>query len=181
MTLSGQFLNSHVTDWKIPKLCLAKHNFGENLNTKIKILFMWCPQYWTEKFRLLWILCWFFRWKTNLKLFSKKAKCISFVSLEKFPFLKRIIVLRKHVGHDKAIHKFSWLIHQNWLHMESSIMNVAHCTMGRSSLKSIFLKKRTWQNQFIQKFAKTALPHSRELMEQFLQIFGWIDFVKYVL
>ena len=53
------------------------------------------------------------------------------------------------------------------------------------AVKNIPYYKRTyastWQNQFIQKFEKTALPHSWELMGQFLQIFGWIDFVKYVL
>ena len=44
-----------------------------------------------------------------------------------------------------------------------------------------FFKERTWKNQFIQKFAKTALPYSCKLKGQFLQILGWIDFVKYIL
>ena len=44
-----------------------------------------------------------------------------------------------------------------------------------------FFKERTWQNQLIQKIAKTAPANYHKLRGQFLQIFGSIDFAKYVL
>ena len=41
-----------------------------------------------------------------------------------------------------------------------------------------FFKERTWKNQFIQTFAKMALPLSCELKGLFLQTFGFIDFTS---